>query len=331
MKTNQSDYLESRSSHSVQKGYFLSLVVPCYNEEDNIQPFMAAVHDVLRNTGYDYEVVFVNDGSKDNTLANLVSLQQQDKRVVVVDLSRNFGKESALSAGLSVAKGKVVIPMDADLQHPPSSIPEFVDKWFEGYDVVLARRKEREGESWLKKLSAKWFYNLHNVFSTVKLPENVGDFRLMDRAVVDVINALPENCRFMKGLFAWVGFRTATIEYDCPPRAIGQTKFTPFKLWNFALDGITSFSTIPLRIWSYIGFLMAVITLCYGLFLVVRTAILGIDVPGYASLMTVIIFLGGLQLIGIGVLGEYLGRNFMESKRRPAFLIRKIYRSENEE
>lgn len=320
---------DQRTFDSAQGGCFLSLVVPCYNEAKNIAPFMAEVRNVLDNSGYDYEVVFVNDGSRDATLANLVALQQTDSRVVVVDLSRNFGKESALSAGLSVVRGRVVVPLDADLQHPPAYIPQFIDRWLEGYDVVLARRKEREGESWLKKMSAKSFYNLHNTFSPVKLPENVGDFRLMDRSVVDVINALPENCRFMKGLFAWVGFRVTTVDFDCPPRVVGETKFTPLKLWNFALDGITSFSTAPLRIWTYIGFLMAFVTLCYGLYLVLKTAILGIDVPGYASIMTVVIFLGGLQLIGIGILGEYLGRNFMESKRRPVFIIRRIYKQED--
>lgn len=305
----------------------LSLIIPVLNEEATIPIFLKKINNIFNNIEYiTLEIVFINDGSSDDTLTKLLEMQYHDPRIIVVDLSRNFGKEAALSAGLEVANGRVIVPLDVDLQDPPELIPAMVAKWREGYEVVVGRRARRDEDSWAKRISARWFYRVHNAFADQKLPENVGDFRLMDRSVVNAINALPESCRFMKGLFAWVGFRTTYIDYARPARVAGESKFNAWRLWNFALDGITSFSTVPLRIWAYIGFALAFTAFIFATLLFLRVFISGVDVPGYTSLMVSIIFFGGLQLIGIGVLGEYLGRNYIESKRRPVFLIRKIYK-----
>lgn len=307
---------------------FLSLVIPVFNEEAVIAALLERIEKVFaERREITLEMVFVNDGSDDGTLACLLEKQRNDPRIVIVDLSRNFGKEAALSAGLQTARGGAVVPLDADLQDPPELIPAMLAKWREGYDVVLGRRAQRTTDFWAKRLSARWFYRIHNMFAELKLRENVGDFRLMDRGVVDALNTLPESCRFMKGLFAWAGFRTACIDYIRPARAAGTSKFNAWRLWNFALDGITSFSTAPLRIWTYIGLALAFAAFCFAVSIVLRVLISGVDVPGYASLMTAITFFGGLQLIGIGILGEYLGRTYIESKRRPVFLVRKTYRS----
>jgi polyisoprenyl-phosphate glycosyltransferase len=275
--------------------------------------------------GVDFEVVCVDDGSRDATLPALVALSHRDPRYSVIELSRNFGKEAALTAGLDAAAGDAVIPMDADLQDPPELIHEMVREWQGGHDVVLARRVDRSSDSFLKRKTAELFYRIHNRFSSVKIPENVGDFRLMDRVVVDAIKQLPEQQRFMKGLFAWVGFNAVTIDYARSPRAAGLTKFSGWKLWNFALEGITSFSSAPLKFWSYAGGVGALVSLAYALFLVIRTLVMGIDLPGYASLMVAIIFFGSVQLISVGMLGEYIGRIYMESKRRPLYVVRKRY------
>lgn len=305
----------------------LSLVVPVFNEEDVISVFLERIGKVFAGMeAIALEIVFVNDGSTDRTLACLLEHQREDPRIVAVDLSRNFGKEAALSAGLRTARGRAVILLDADLQDPPELIPAMLAQWREGYDMVLARRAHRAEDSWAKRVSARCFYRIYNIFADRKMPENVGDFRLLDRGVVDALNALPESCRFMKGLFAWVGFRTTCIDYARPARAAGTSKFHPWRLWNLALDGIFSFSTMPLRIWTYMGFGLAFAAFCFAVLIIVRVLVSGTDAPGYASLMTAIIFFGGLQLIGIGILGEYLGRNYMESKRRPVFLVKKTYR-----
>ncbi|HEX4330808.1 MAG TPA: glycosyltransferase family 2 protein [Usitatibacter sp.] len=305
----------------------LSLVVPMYNERAAVVPLLEAVDRVCAKLPqYLVEVVCVNDGSADDTLAELQAAQATRRGLVVVDLSRNFGKEAALSAGLSVATGDAVIPMDADLQDPPALIVEMVAKWEEGYEVVVAHRRDRSADSLLKRASATLFYRVHNLMSDVKIPPHVGDYRLMDRVAVDVLNALPENRRFMKGLFAWAGFRTAAVEYDRAPRASGHTTFNAWRLWNLAVEGITSFSLLPLRIWTYVGACVALVSLVYGSWIVVRTLLHGKDVPGYASIIVAILFLGGLQLIGIGIIGEYLGRNYLESKRRPPYVIRKVLR-----
>ena len=311
----------------------LSIIVPCYNESEVVEKFFSAMvgnNGILNNLGLNCELVFINDGSKDNTLELLKAQKEiysnkSNLDIKIVNLSRNFGKEAAMSAGFSVASGEAIVPMDADLQDPPELIAKFVELWRQGYDVVLAKRNDRQEDSFAKRFSSSLFYKLNNKISDVKLPDNVGDFRLFTRKVLNAINSLPENQRFMKGIFAWVGFRSITIEYKRPQRIAGSSKFNGWKLWNFALQGITGFGTLPLRIWTYIGFIVSFFAFIYASFLILRTLIMGIDLPGYASLVVIILFLGGLQLIGIGILGEYVGRIYMESKRRPPFIIDEIY------
>ena len=277
-------------------------------------------------SAYDFEIVCVNDGSTDDTEVELVRASAARSNLVVVELSRNFGKEAALSAGLFVATGDAVIPMDADLQDPPELIEEMLSKWEAGFEVVLARRSDRTSDSVAKRFTAQSFYRIHNAVADVEIPADVGDFRLMDRVVIEALNALPEGRRFMKGLFAWVGFKTTTIDYRRDARVAGESKFNAWKLWNFALEGIFSFSISPLKIWTYLGFFVALAAVGWGGWIAVRTMVWGVDVPGYASVLVGVLLLGGLQLIGIGMIGEYLGRAFLESKRRPAYLIRKVYR-----
>lgn len=303
----------------------LSIIVPCYNEKKSLEPFYTQLIFALKKIEMDYEIIFVNDGSTDNTLEQMLSLKQSNNNIKILVLSRNFGKEAALSAGLDYAKGDAVVPIDVDLQDPPCLIIDFIRYWQQGFKVVLGKRVDRESDSCAKRVSAELFYKLHNKISKIKIPENVGDFRLMDKEVVQSIRKLPENQRFMKGIFAWVGYDTKIVEYKREERVLGISRFSPWKLWNFALDGITSFSTAPLRIWLYIGSLIALISFMYGCFIVLKTLILGVELPGYASLVTIILFLGGVQLIGIGVLGEYIGRIYFEAKRRPAYIIEKIY------
>jgi len=303
----------------------ISLICPCYNEEEVVEKFILEATNTLKSIDKSYEIVFVNDGSKDNTLDKLKAIKSQYQSIRIINLSRNFGKEAAITAGLDYVTGEVVIPIDVDLQHPPELIKEFIEKWEEGYDVVLAKRKSRDTETFLKKTSATLFYRFQQKISDVFIPENVGDYRLMSRKVVDAIKALPENQRFMKGLFAWVGFETTTIEYEVLDRYAGVSTFNGWKLWNFALDGITSFSTVPLRVWFYIGLGISFLSFIYGSSIIIKTVILGVEVPGYASMMTSILFLGGIQLMGIGVLGEYIGRIYMESKRRPSYIVEGEY------
>jgi glycosyltransferase involved in cell wall biosynthesis len=308
----------------------ISLACPFYNESGMVTLFFSRVVPVLESVGLAFEIVCVNDGSKDATLEELLRGQAADGRIVVVDLSRNFGKEAALTAAIDHARGDAVIPIDADLQDPPELIPSLVNKWLEGFDVVVAHRLNRSSDGLMKRMTAEWFYRIHNAISEIDVPANVGDFRLMDRRVVEVLKRLPERRRFMKGLFAWVGFRTAVVEYTRDARAVGRTKFSAWRLWNLALEGITSFSTVPLRLWTYIGSGVALLAFLYGSFIVARTLILGVDVPGYASLLSVILFLGGIQLIGIGVLGEYIGRVYGETKHRPVYVVREVYGGSHE-
>ena len=311
----------------------LSIIVPCCNESEVVEKFFSAMvgnNGILNNLGLNCELVFINDGSKDNTLELLKAQKEiysnkSNLDIKIVNLSRNFGKEAAMSAGFSVASGEAIVPMDADLQHPASLIPKFVELWRQGYDVVLAKRVNRQDESALKRFCSSIFYKLNNKISEIEIPQNVGDFRLFTKKVLNAINLLPENQRFMKGIFAWVGFRSITIEYEEQERIAGSSKFNGWKLWNFALQGITGFGTLPLRVWTYIGFIVSFLAFIYASFLILRTLIMGIDLPGYASLVVIILFLGGLQLIGIGILGEYVGRIYMESKRRPPFIIDEIY------
>ena len=302
----------------------LSVIVPVKDEEDAIVPFVARVAPILDRLFADgaWEILFVDDGSEDATLAAIYAAHNRDKRVRALSLSRNFGKEAALSAGLDHAGGRAVVPIDVDLQDPPEVIGDMLAKWREGYEVVYGVRRNRRTDSLPKRLTADLYYRAHNYLSDDKIPEHAGDFRLLDRSVVEVIRKMPERNRFMKGLFAWGGFRQAAVEYDRAQREVGTTKFRYWKLWTLALDGITSASTMPLRIWSYIGLVIAFFSLIYSVYVIVKTTLFGIDVPGYPSLMVAILFFGGLQLISLGVLGEYVGRILVETKQRPIYIVR---------
>jgi polyisoprenyl-phosphate glycosyltransferase len=297
----------------------ISLVIPCYNEEEAVGPFFAAVDAKLADLNL--ELVFVDDGSKDATVALLKARGSQDKRVKIVVLARNFGKEPALSAGLDHCNGDVVVPLDVDLQDPLETIPVFLEKWREGYDVVYGVRDDRTTDSALKRGFAVGFYRIFNRISHDKIPENAGDFRLMDRRVVETLRQLPERVRFMKGLFAWVGFKQIGVGYVRPPRSAGQTKFRFWRLWQLALDGIFGFSSLPLKVWSYVGVAVSGVAIVFAIFIVVRTLMFGADTPGYASLMTMVLLLGGIQIFSLGVFGEYLSRVYTEVKGRPLYLI----------
>lgn len=302
----------------------ISIIVPFYNEGDGVVRFYEALNPIINMMEeIDFEVICIDDGSGDSTLKKLISISELDARFKIIELSRNFGKEGALTAGIDSAIGDAVIPIDADLQDPPSLIPKMIDKWLEGAEVVLARRADRTSDSFVKRKTAEVFYRVHNLLSNVRIQENVGDFRLMDRVVVEAIKQLPENNRFMKGIFAWVGFKTVVIDYVRNPRILGESKFSGWRLWNFALEGITSFSAVPLKFWLYVGILGAFLTFIYGIFIVSKTLIYGIELPGYASILVAILFFGSIQLISLGVLGEYIGRIYMETKKRPIYLIRK--------
>ncbi len=299
----------------------ISIVVPCYNEEASIPVFLSTVTPILQRTGIDYEIVFVDDGSKDATVSAIIGFSAMHPQVRLVGLSRNFGKEAALTAGLTYATGDAVIPMDCDLQDPPDLIPQMIAKWRAGYKVVHAVRRTRDTDTWLKRATARAFYRLMEDITDVAIPANCGDYRLMDRDVVNAVLSFPERNRFMKGIMAAAGFQAAQVEYDRPERAAGETKFNFWKLWNFALDGITGFSTVPLRVWTYIGAVVALFSFAYAGWIITKTMIWGVVTPGFATLTSVILFLGGVQLIGIGVLGEYIGRIVAETKRRPLFLV----------
>ncbi len=305
-------------------GCALSIIVPAYNEEEVLPIFhsrlVAALANLVELEGR-WEVVYVNDGSKDDTLRILKQLQLTDAAIGVAALSRNFGKEAAMSAGLKLARGDAVILIDADLQDPPELIGDMLRVWQQGADVVNMKRSSRQGETWFKKASAAWFYKVINGLSEVHIPENVGDFRLFSRRAVDALNQLPESNRFMKGLFAWIGYKQVIVEYERHARAAGETKWPYLKLLNFAIEGITGFSVVPLRLASYAGFLTALSAFVYALFLLVKTLTIGDSVKGFPTLILTILILGGLQLMAMGIIGEYLGRLFMESKRRPLFLI----------
>ena len=305
----------------------ISIIIPLYNESTGIKHLFARLTPVLQQLKTSYEIICINDGSQDNTLEKLLEFTRKDRTrtIKIINLSRNFGKEIALTAGIDYAKGAAVIPIDADLQDPPELIEELIAKWREGYDVVYATRRSRQGETWLKKISAKAFYSTIGKMSHVPIPANTGDFRLLDRRVVEAVKKLPERTRFMKGLFAWVGYKQTCVLFDREPRYSGKTTWNYWKLWNFALDGIISFSFLPLKVWSYVGISISLVSLMYALILVVRTLVYGVDVPGYASLMVAILFLGGIQLITLGVLGEYLGRVYEEVKGRPLYFVREEY------
>lgn len=308
----------------------ISLVVPVYNEEDTIEIFIKEVEEKLKN--YNVEIVFINDGSKDNTLPILNNLALENNKIVLVNLSRNFGKEHALLAGLNFTTGDVIIPIDVDLQDPIEVIPEMVRKWELGYEVVLGKRIDRSDDHKLKKWSAEMFYKLHNLISDrIKIEENVGDFRLMDKRVVKHVISLKERNLFMKGLLSWVGFKTAIVEYTRKNRSAGQTKFNVFKLWNLALEGITSFSSMPLKVWSYLGFSISAFSFLYAILIICQKIFLGNPIPGYPSLIVSILFMGGAILMGIGALGEYIGRIYIEVKQRPQFIVSDLIRNKQKE
>lgn len=300
----------------------ISLIIPVYNEEAAIPIFYQAIKHAEFLKPFNIEMVFINDGSKDQTESLINMLELSDPTVKALSFTRNFGKEPALFAGLEYATGDAIIPIDVDLQDPIEIIPELIQKWQEGFDVVLAKRVDRSSDSALKRKSAELFYKLHNRISQPKIEENVGDFRLMSREVVENIKQLPERNLFMKGVLSWVGGNTTIVEYTRAERSAGKTKFNGWKLWNLALEGITSFSTAPLRIWTYLGLLVASFAFLYGAFMMLNKLFFGNPVPGYPSLLVSILFLGGIQLIGIGVLGEYIGRIYIETKQRPKFILK---------
>lgn len=303
----------------------LSMIVPFFNEEKNVRGFFDVIVPILQTHTQDYEIICVNDGSTDQTLDELIRQKDNNSKIHIIDFSRNFGKEAALSAGFDYSRGRAVIPIDSDMQDPPELIPELIAKWRQGYEIVHAKRRKRTNDSVLKRKTAGWFYKFYNKTVEVRIPENVGDFRLLDRCVVDAILRLPERNRFMKGLFAWVGFKHTYVEYDRPKRHLGETKWGYWKLWNYAIDGITAFSTIPLRVWSYFGLLISSGAFLYALFIIFRTLFEGRSTPGYASMIVVILFIGGIQLISLGILGEYMGRAYTELKQRPIYIVRKTY------
>ncbi|MDW7710842.1 MAG: glycosyltransferase family 2 protein [Deferrisomatales bacterium] len=299
--------------------FTLSVVVPAYNEEEVLPELHRRLSAVLERLGAEWEIVYVNDGSTDGTLGVMTGFG--DPRVAIIDLSRNFGKEIALTAGLDHARGDGVVVIDADLQDPPELIPELVTRWREGFDVVYARRSAREGETFLKKSTAKLFYRAIHGISRVRIPEDTGDFRLLSRRAVEALKLLREQHRFMKGLFAWIGYPQVAVYYRRDPRVAGQTKWNYWRLWNFALEGITSFSIAPLKIATYVGLLTSVGAFLFAAFVIYKTLVYGDPVQGYPSLMVVILFLGGVQLMSLGMIGEYLGRMFNETKQRPLYLV----------
>ena len=298
----------------------LSVVVPCYNEAEVLPEFHGRVTAALAQTGTRWTVLYVNDGSTDATLSVLRSLAG----ATVLNLSRNFGKEAAATAGIDHAAGDAVVLIDADLQDPPELIPELVTQWRAGFDMVYAQRRVRHGDTWLKRQTAGGFYRLMRGVGRVPLPVDTGDYRLMSRRVVDALGQLREQHRFMKGLFAWVGYPSCAVLYDRAPRAAGQSKWTYWTLWNLAIDGITSFTVMPLKVATYFGLLVALGAAIYGIIILLRTALFGNDVPGYPSLLVVVLFLGGVQLMTLGVIGEYLGRVFNETKQRPLYLVESL-------
>lgn len=301
----------------------ISLVVPVFNEEDAIPIFYKNVREFEELKKHEVEIVFINDGSKDATESMINALAISDRLVVPVSFTRNFGKEPAICAGLDYSTGEAVIPIDVDLQDPIEVIPAMIEKWQSGADIVLAKRSDRSTDGKLKRKTAEWFYKLHNKISNPKIEENVGDFRLLSRHVVENIKLMPERNLFMKGILSWVGGRTDVVEYTRAGRIAGNSKFNGWKLWNLALEGITSFSTFPLRIWTYIGFFVAALSFLYGAWMIADKIFWGNPVAGYPSIIVSILFLGGVQLIGIGVLGEYIGRIYIESKQRPRYIVKK--------
>ena len=299
----------------------LSLIVPMKNESANLDTLIERLQGVMQSLEVEWEMLCIDDGSSDDTAERLRALHEQEPRIKLIRLSRNFGKEAALSAGLDYAEGDAVVPIDADLQDPPELIAEMLEKWREGHKVVIATRRNRSDDSLPKRITARLFYWIIHRVSRTNIPENTGDFRLLDAQVVQALRRMPERSRFMKGMFAWVGFSTAQVFYDRPGRVAGQSNFSFFKLWRLAMDGIFSFTTLPLQVWTYIGILISSISFAYAVYLIGRTLMYGSDMPGYPSLMVAILFMGGIQLISLGVIGEYVGRIYRETKQRPLYVV----------
>ncbi|MFA0036319.1 glycosyltransferase family 2 protein [Vibrio sp. 10N.261.52.A1] len=312
------------SLSQIHPAVLLSIIVPFYNEQEVLEEFHSRLTKVLDSLPITSEIVYVDDGSKDNSLDVVSSFTSINSSISVIGLSRNFGKESAMSAGLEHCRGQAVILLDADLQDPPELIPQMIAKWREGYDVVNMQRRQRDGETWFKKFSAASFYKVMNAAAKIDVPENVGDFRLLSREVVDHINQLPERNRYMKGIFSWPGFRQATIQFNRDARFCGETKWNYLKLIGLAMDGITSFSIRPLRIATAVGGLVALSAFIYGVIIVFKTMMFGEPITGYPSMMVVQLALGGIQLLSIGLMGEYIGRIFIETKNRPLYLIQSV-------
>jgi polyisoprenyl-phosphate glycosyltransferase len=310
------------SARAAAAGGTLSIVVPVYNEERGLEALVAKLVPVLEATGLAWDVTFVDDGSRDGSRTVLRQLHARDGRLKAVFLSRNFGKEIAVAAGLSYARGDAVVLMDADLQHPPETIPKFIEKWRAGYDIVYGQRDDRASDSPVRRFFSRGFYKAFEQMSGTTLPDGAGDFRLLSRKAADAMNCFSERARFNKGLYAWIGFKTIGVDYHVPPRYDGGTsRWQPRQLWHFALDGIVSFSTVPLRIWSYLGLIVSMAAFGYLLVFLTRTIIFGNDVPGFPSLLVSVMFFGGVQLISLGVIGEYMGRIYEEVKGRPLFLV----------
>ena len=312
---------------AANKQKLLSIVVPVHNEEEGIKPYLQVTEAVLSSIELadgtlDWEFVFIDDGSTDKTFEILKANASKNKRIKILSLSRNFGKEHALTAGIKYSSGDAVIPMDVDLQDPPELIKDMIKLWENGAEVVLATRERRDEDTFLKRNFALLFYKLIGSLSNIHIPENTGDYRLMDRKVVDTLNTLEERTRFMKGIFAWLGFKTEQVFYNRPAREVGETSWSVKKLVSLAFDGIFSFTTLPLRIWTYLGLCISLSAFIYAMFIISRTVVLGVDMPGYASLMTAVLFMGGVQLISLGVIGEYISRIYRETKQRPLFIIR---------
>ena len=307
-----------------QNADLISIVAPAYNEEEGLDEFVRRIDAVMTGNDLAYEIVFVNDGSTDRTLSAMQGLQAQNANVTVINLSRNFGKEIAMTAGIAHALGDALVVIDTDLQDPPEVIPDLVEGWRSGYDVVYGQRSERAGESWLKKKTARWFYRLVKRIGPVAIPENTGDFRLISRRAAQALLQIPERHRFMKGLYAWIGFRQKAVLYKRHARFAGTTKWNYWKLWNLAIEGITSFTIVPLKLATYLGFAMALFAFGFGLFIVGKAIFFGEEVRGYPTMMALMLLLGGVQLIVLGLIGEYLGRIFNETKQRPLYLLESV-------
>ena len=322
MTADAHPHLPAAAPPSVPRGRTLSVVIPMLNEEKGLEALAARVMSALEATGLDWEIVFVDDGSKDRTCESLRRLNAADSRLKAVSLSRNFGKELAVAAGLRYATGDAVVLMDADLQHPPEVIPEFIAKWREGFDIVYGKRDDREADGLLRRAFSNVFYSAFRAMSGTTLPGGAGDFRLLDRKAVDALNSLRERVRFNKGLYVWIGFKSTGVTFHVPPRFDGsKSRFRPRQLWRFALDGLVSFTTMPLRVWTYVGIAVSTLAFAYILFFLLKYLIYGDSVAGFPTLIISILFLGGIQLLSLGIIGEYLGRMYEEVKGRPLFIV----------